>query len=179
MAGAMSRRIAAWSRRGPRARRQDPDADPAFGPLRQARRYPRRVVDPSPINPLGPRPMTDAEIEATIDDFVASAVLASRPATTASRSWARKAICSTSSPRRAPMTAPTAGAASVENRHRFPVEIVRRVRAQLVGRTSSSCTASRLIDLVEGGATADEIDQLALRGAGRGRRHLQHRHRLA
>jgi len=46
----------------------------------------------SPITPFTARAMTGREIVRTIGDYANSAVRAARPATTASRSWARRAI---------------------------------------------------------------------------------------
>ena len=115
----------------------------------------------SPINPRVPRPMTDAEIEATVDDFVTSAELASRAGYDGVEIMGSEGylLNQFTAPRTNDRTDRWGG--SVENRNRFPVEIVRRVRATL-GPDFLVMYRISAIDLVERGATADEIDQLAL-----------------
>jgi 2,4-dienoyl-CoA reductase (NADPH2) len=115
----------------------------------------------SPINPRVPRPMTDVEIEATVDDFVSSAVLASRAGYDGVEVMGSEGylINQFTAPRTNDRTDRWGG--SVENRNRFPVEIVKRIRAVL-GPDFLLMYRISAIDLVEGGSTADEIDQLAL-----------------
>jgi 2,4-dienoyl-CoA reductase (NADPH2) len=115
----------------------------------------------SPINPRVPRPMTDAEVEATVDDFVNSAVLASQAGYDGVEIMGSEGylINQFTVPRTNDRTDRWGG--SVENRNRFPVEIVKRIRAAL-GPDFLVMYRISAIDLVERGSTADEIDQLAL-----------------
>jgi 2,4-dienoyl-CoA reductase (NADPH2) len=115
----------------------------------------------SPINPRVPRPMTDAEIETTVDDFVNSAVLASQAGYDGVEVMGSEGylINQFTAPRTNDRTDRWGG--SVENRNRFPVEIVKRIRAAL-GPNFLVMYRISAIDLVERGSTADEIDRLAL-----------------
>jgi 2,4-dienoyl-CoA reductase (NADPH2) len=115
----------------------------------------------SPINPRVPRPMTDAEIESTIDDFVTSAVLASKAGYDGVEIMGSEGylINQFTVPRTNDRTDRWGG--SAENRNRFPVEIVKRVRAAL-GPDFLVMYRISAIDLVERGSTGEEIDQLAL-----------------
>ncbi len=79
---------------------------------------------------------------------------------TASRSWAAKAICSTSSSHRAPTSGPTNGAVHPRIAGGFPVEIVRRSRAA-VGSDFIICYRMSMADYVEDGQSWDEIVALA------------------
>ena len=91
------------------------------------------------------------------------------PATTASRSWAPRATSSTRCSPPARTTAPTAGAASAENRMRFPVEIVERVR-EAVGDDFIVMYRMSLLDLVDDAQSWDETAELARRIEAAGRR---------
>src|ERR1700757_83706 len=115
----------------------------------------------SPINPRVPRPMTDAEIEATVDDFVKSAVLAAKAGYDGVEIMGSEGflINQLTAPRTNDRTDRWGG--SAENRNRFPVEIVKRVRAAL-GPHFLLMYRISAIDLVERGSTGEEIDQLAL-----------------
>jgi 2,4-dienoyl-CoA reductase (NADPH2) len=115
----------------------------------------------SPINPRIPRPMTDAEIEATIEDFVRSAVLASNAGYDGVEIMGSEGylINQFTAPRTNDRNDRWGG--SVENRNRFSVEIVKRTRAAL-GPDFLVMYRISAIDLVERGSTAAEIDQLAL-----------------
>jgi 2,4-dienoyl-CoA reductase (NADPH2) len=115
----------------------------------------------SPINSRVPRPMTDEEIEATIDDYANAAVLASQAGYDGVEIMGSEGylINQFTAPRTNDRT--DRWGCSVENRNRFPVEIVRRIRAAL-GPGFLVMYRISAIDLVERGSTADEIDQLAL-----------------
>jgi 2,4-dienoyl-CoA reductase (NADPH2) len=115
----------------------------------------------SPINPRVPRPMTGAEIEATVDDFVASAVLASKAGYDGVEIMGSEGylINQFTAPRTNDRTDRWGG--SAENRNRFPVEIVKRIRSAL-GPDFLVMYRISAIDLVERGSTGEEIDQLAL-----------------
>ena len=110
----------------------------------------------SPINPNAPRRMSEADILRTIEDYARPRRWPARPATTASRSWARRAISSTSSRRRAPTTAPMPGAA----RSKTGCVLHSRSCAACAQRTGSDFLVIfrvSSIDLVEGGLTREEI----------------------
>jgi 2,4-dienoyl-CoA reductase (NADPH2) len=115
----------------------------------------------SPINPRVPRPMTDEAIEATIKDFVNAAVLASRAGYDGVEIMGSEGylINQFTASRTNDRTDRWGG--SVENRNRFSVEIIKRVRAAL-GPGFLLMYRISAIDLVERGSTATEIDQLAL-----------------
>jgi len=115
----------------------------------------------SPINPRIPKPMTGEEIEATIDDFVSSAALAARAGYDGVEIMGSEGylINQFTAPRTNDREDRWGG--SAENRNRFSVEIVRRIRERL-GPHFLIMYRISAIDLVEGGTTADEIDQLAL-----------------
>lgn len=117
---------------------------------------------PSAINRREPRPLQAQEIVQTIEDYAAAAALAKEAGydgveIMASEGYLINQFTVTRTNNR---TDEWGG--SVENRHRLPVEIVSRARAAagsdfiIVYRISS-------IDLVEGGATADEIEALAVK----------------
>lgn len=114
----------------------------------------------SPINRFVPRAMTTAEIERTIEDFVACALLAREAdfdgvEIMGSEGYLLNQFTATRTNHRQ-----DEWGGSADNRHRLPVEIVRRVRAAagddflIVYRISA-------IDLVDGGAPGSEIDRLA------------------
>ena len=96
-----------------------------------------------------------------------------RPATTASRSWAPRATCSTSSSRRAPTSAPTSWGGSPENRRRFAVEIVRAVR-EAVGPDFIVVYRLSMLDLVPDGPDLGRDRRAGPRG--RGGRGDDHQH---
>ena len=110
----------------------------------------------APINRLKPHALTDAEVEQTIEDFVACALLAQSAGYDGVEIMGSEGYLVTqfTSPRTNNRGDRWGGA--YENRLRFPVEIVRRTRERtgpgflIVFRISA-------LDLVEGGLTADEI----------------------
>ena len=106
--------------------------------------------------------MTDAEIEATVDDFVASAELASQAGYDGVEIMGSEGYLLNQFT--APRTNDRADrwGGSVENRNRFPVEIVSARTRRVLGPDFLVMYRISAIDLVERGATADEIDQLAL-----------------
>lgn len=114
----------------------------------------------SPINRFAPREMTPAEIESTIDDFAACAVLARDAGFDGVEIMGSEGyLINQFTVARTNQRADEWGGPAA-NRHRFPVEIVKRVRAAagdeflIVYRISA-------LDLVEGGAPGEEIDALA------------------
>lgn len=116
----------------------------------------------APINRFPPREMTDADIRRTIDDF-ASAALNARDADfdgveiMGSEGYLINEFTVT----RTNIREDDWGG-SVENRHRFPVEIVKAVR-QRCGPEFLIIYRISAADLVEGGAPAEEIAALARR----------------
>ena len=114
----------------------------------------------APINRYVPREMTDADIRRTIEDFANAAANAQAAGfdgveIMGSEGYLLNEFTVTHTNKRE-----DDWGGSVENRHRFPVEIVRAVRER--------CGAGFLViyrisaaDLVEGGAPAEEIAALA------------------
>jgi len=115
---------------------------------------------PSPINKRGPRALDDAEIEATIDDFVRCAELAAEAGfdgveIMGSEGYLLNQFAVTRTNDRTDRWG-----GSVENRHRLAVEVVRRTRERL-GPAFLTMYRLSAIDLVEGGAPPAEIATLA------------------
>ncbi|SUA88622.1 2,4-dienoyl-CoA reductase [NADPH] [Pandoraea pulmonicola] len=114
----------------------------------------------APITPARPRELTSDEVEATIDDFVHCASLAQRAGydgveIMGSEGYLINEFIAARTNHRT-----DAWGGSYENRMRFPVEIVRRVRER-VGRDFIIIYRLSMLDLVEGGSTFDEVVQLA------------------
>jgi 2,4-dienoyl-CoA reductase (NADPH2) len=115
---------------------------------------------PSPINPRAPRALGTAEVWQTVDDYVRCAELAQRAGfdgveIMGSEGYLLNQFTVTRTNNRSDEFG-----GSVENRHRLPVEIVRRTRERLGPEFLIMYRVSAL-DLVEGGAPAAEIIQLA------------------
>ncbi|MFJ6737743.1 FAD-dependent oxidoreductase [Streptomyces sp. NPDC091279] len=126
--------------------------------------YHRDLVAPSPlqapISPYPPRALTDAEIERTIDDYVRTARLARRAGYDGVEIMGSEGYLINEF-----IAAPTnhrtdRWGGSYENRMRFPVEIVRRVR-EAVGEDFIVVYRLSMLDLVPGGSTLDEVITLA------------------
>jgi 2,4-dienoyl-CoA reductase (NADPH2) len=126
--------------------------------------YHQDLVAPSalqaPINPMKPKALSTEEVYQTVDDFVRCAALAKVPATTASRSWARKATCSTNSLPHAPTSATTNGVAATATASAFRSRSC-AARAKRVGANFIIIYRLSMLDLVEGGSTLDEVIELA------------------
>jgi 2,4-dienoyl-CoA reductase (NADPH2) len=122
---------------------------------------------PSPINPRIPRELTTEEVEKTIEDFVNCALLAREAGYDGIELMGSEGylINQFTAPRTNSRTDKWGG--SFENRMRFPVEVVRRTR-QALGPDFLIIYRISAIDLVEGGLTGEEIDQLALAVEGAG-----------
>jgi 2,4-dienoyl-CoA reductase (NADPH2) len=122
--------------------------------------YHDEIVAPSPIkspiNKTVPRALTGAEIERTIDDYAAAAALARDAGFDGVEIMASEGylVSQFLSPRT--NTREDAWGGAFANRLRFPAEIVRRVRAR-TGADFLLIYRSSVLDLVEGGMTADEI----------------------
>ena len=115
---------------------------------------------PSPINPRAPRALSTAEVWQTIEDYVRCAELAQRAGfdgveIMGSEGYLLNQFTVTRTNNRSDEFG-----GSVENRHRLPVEIVRRTRERLGPQFLLMYRVSAL-DLVEGGAPTDEIIGLA------------------
>ncbi|MCB2006361.1 MAG: FAD-dependent oxidoreductase [Rhodoferax sp.] len=116
----------------------------------------------SPINPRTPKPMTGEEIQGTIDDFVACARLAALAGYDGVEVMGSEGylINQFVVPRTNNRNDEWGG--TFEKRTRFPVELVKSLRTALGPEFMIMYRISAL-DLVEGGSTADEIDELARR----------------
>ncbi len=115
---------------------------------------------PSRINPRVPRALATAEVWQTIEDYVRCAELAQSAGfdgveVMGSEGYLINQFAVTRTNDRADEFG-----GSVQNRHRFAVEIVRRTRARLGPEFLLMYRVSAL-DLVEGGAPASEIVELA------------------
>ncbi|CAN5413626.1 NADPH-dependent 2,4-dienoyl-CoA reductase [soil metagenome] len=115
---------------------------------------------PSPINPRAPRALSTAEVWQTIEDYVRCAELAQRAGfdgveIMGSEGYLLNQFTVTRTNNRSDEFG-----GSMENRHRLPVEIVQRTRERLGPEFLLMFRVSAL-DLVEGGAPAAEIIQLA------------------
>ena len=110
---------------------------------------------PSPINRRKPRALADGEVEETIEAFVRCAALAQEAGYDGIEVMASEGYLVTqfTSPRTNDRTDRWGG--SLENRLRFPVEIVRRTRAR-TGRDFLIVYRISALDLVDGGLDADE-----------------------
>ncbi|EDT39560.1 NADPH-dependent 2,4-dienoyl-CoA reductase [Burkholderia ambifaria] len=126
--------------------------------------YQPKLVAPSalraPINPFVPHELTDDEVEQTIADFVNCAALAQYAGydgveIMGSEGYLINEFIAARTNQRADRWG-----GAYENRIRFPVEIVRRVRER-VGRNFIIVYRLSMLDLVEGGSTLDEVIQLA------------------
>ncbi|AKM32255.1 NADPH-dependent 2,4-dienoyl-CoA reductase [Pandoraea faecigallinarum] len=114
----------------------------------------------APITPARPRELTSDEVDATIDDFVTCAALAQHAGydgveIMGSEGYLINEFIAARTNHRT-----DAWGGSFENRMRFPVEIVRRVRER-VGREFIIIYRLSMLDLVEGGSTFDEVAGLA------------------
>jgi 2,4-dienoyl-CoA reductase (NADPH2) len=114
----------------------------------------------SPINHRIPRQLSSEEVDKTVDDFVRCAELAREAGYDAIELMGSEGylICQFTAPRTNQREDEWGG--SLENRIRFPLEIVRRTRARL-GTEFPIIFRISAIDLVEGGLTGEEIDLYA------------------
>lgn len=110
----------------------------------------------SPINPFKPRQMSERNIRSTIDDFARAAVLAREAGYDGVEVMGSEGYLINQ------FTAPRVNrreddwGGPVENRVRFPVEIVRKVR-EAAGPDFIIIYRLSMLDLVEGGNTWDEV----------------------
>jgi 2,4-dienoyl-CoA reductase (NADPH2) len=126
--------------------------------------YQPKLVAPSalqaPINPFVPHELTDEEVEQTIDDYVRCAALAQHAGYDGVEIMGSEGylINEFIVPRTNHRNDRWGG--SYENRIRFPLEIVRRIRER-VGRDFIIIYRLSMLDLVEGGSTLEEVIGLA------------------
>lgn len=122
--------------------------------------YHQDLVAPSPlqapISPLVPRELTDADVERTIEDYARAARLARRAGydgveIMGSEGYLINEFIAAWTNRRTDRWG-----GCYENRMRFPVEIVRRVR-EAVGEDFIVIYRLSMLDLVPGGSSLDEV----------------------
>ncbi|MFH8221917.1 FAD-dependent oxidoreductase [Streptomyces sp. NPDC018057] len=126
--------------------------------------YHRDLVAPSPlqapISPYVPRELSDADVERTVDDYVRTALLARRAGydgveIMGSEGYLVNEFVAARTNHRTDRWGGTH-----ENRMRFPVEIVRRVR-EAVGEDFIVVYRLSMLDLVPDGSSLDEVVTLA------------------
>ncbi|MEV8316570.1 NADPH-dependent 2,4-dienoyl-CoA reductase [Streptomyces sp. NPDC059900] len=126
--------------------------------------YHEGLVAPSaikaPISPFVPRALEDDEVEQTIEDFVRAAELAKRAGydgveVMGSEGYLINEFIAAPTNRREDRWG-----GAYENRIRFPVEIVRRIRER-VGADFIIIYRLSMLDLVPGGSTLEEVVHLA------------------
>ncbi|WP_292038823.1 MULTISPECIES: NADPH-dependent 2,4-dienoyl-CoA reductase [unclassified Brevundimonas] len=126
--------------------------------------YSSELVGPSaikaPINPFVPHPLTGEEVEQTIEDFVNAAHLAQYAGYDGVEIMGSEGYLINEFIAARTNQRDDEWGGSYENRIRFPVEIVRRVREK-VGPNFIIIYRLSMLDLVEGGSTLDEVIQLA------------------
>jgi 2,4-dienoyl-CoA reductase (NADPH2) len=122
------------------------------------------LVGPSPlkapISPFVPNELTDAEVEQTVEDYARCAELAKEAGydgveVMGSEGYLINEFIAAATNRRTDRWG-----GSYENRVRFPLEIVRRVRER-VGEDFILVYRLSMLDLVPGGSTLDEVVALA------------------
>ena len=113
----------------------------------------------SPINPFTPRALTDSEVYKQIDDFVFTSVQAQKAGYDgveimgSEGYFLNQFIAARTNQREDDW------GGSYENRIRLPIEVVRRVR-EAVGEHFIIIFRLSMLDLVDGGSTAEEVIQL-------------------
>lgn len=124
------------------------------------------IVGPSPIqapiSPLTPRELDDAEIERTIDDFARTARLARLAGYDGVEIMGSEGYLINQFTARRTNHREDRWGGSLDDRLRFPVEIVRRVR-EAVGERFIVIYRLSMLELVPEGATLDEATELARR----------------
>ncbi|MFI0986027.1 FAD-dependent oxidoreductase [Streptomyces exfoliatus] len=126
--------------------------------------YHPALVAPSaikaPISPFVPNELTDAEVEQTVEDYARCAELAKEAGydgveVMGSEGYLINEFIATATNQRTDRWG-----GSYENRVRFPLEIVRRIRER-VGEDFILVYRLSMLDLVPGGSTLEEVVQLA------------------
>jgi 2,4-dienoyl-CoA reductase (NADPH2) len=125
--------------------------------------YSPNLVAPSaiqaPINPFKPKALTDKEVIKQIDDYVATAANAQKAGydgveIMGSEGYFLNQFIAARTNKR-----DDRWGGSYENRIRLPIEVVRQVR-EAVGEAFIIIFRLSMLDLVEGGSTAEEVIQL-------------------
>jgi 2,4-dienoyl-CoA reductase (NADPH2) len=125
--------------------------------------YSPNLVAPSaikaPINPFVPKALSEQEIHKQIDDFVSTALHAQQAGydgveIMGSEGYFLNQFIATRTNQRTDQWG-----GSYQNRIRLPIEVVRRVR-EAVGEHFIIIFRLSMLDLVEGGSSADEVIQL-------------------
>ncbi|MBZ6102529.1 NADPH-dependent 2,4-dienoyl-CoA reductase [Streptomyces olivaceus] len=114
----------------------------------------------APISPHVPRELTDAEVERTVDDYVRTARLARGAGYDGVEIMGSEGYLINEFVAARTNHRTDRWGGSYENRIRFPVEIVRRVR-EAVGEDFIVVYRLSMLDLVPGGSTLDEVIALA------------------
>ncbi|MFJ6845315.1 FAD-dependent oxidoreductase [Streptomyces griseoluteus] len=126
--------------------------------------YHADLVAPSPlqapISPHVPRELTDADIERTIEDYARTALLARRAGYDGVEIMGSEGYLVNEFIAAATNHRTDRWGGSYENRMRFPVEIVRRVR-EAVGEDFIIIYRLSMLDLVPGGSSLPEVVTLA------------------
>ncbi|MDX3615655.1 NADPH-dependent 2,4-dienoyl-CoA reductase, partial [Streptomyces europaeiscabiei] len=126
--------------------------------------YHRDLVAPSalqaPISPYVPHALTDAEVEQTIDDYARAARLARQAGYDGVEIMGSEGYLINEFIAAGTNHRDDRWGGSYENRTRFPVEIVRRVR-EAVGEDFIVVYRLSMLDLVPGGSSFDEVVILA------------------
>lgn len=126
--------------------------------------YHQDLVAPSaiaaPINPIKPKALSASEVEQTIDDFVNCAVLAQSAGYDGVEIMGSEGYLINEFITACTNQRDDEWGGSFANRMRLPVEIVRRTR-QAVGSNFIIIYRLSMLDLVEGGSSADEVLELA------------------
>ena len=114
----------------------------------------------APINPVKPKALSSAEVEQTIFDFVNCAKLAQYAGYDGVEIMGSEGYLINEFIAQRTNHRDDEWGGSYENRIRFPIEIVKRTRAE-VGENFIIIYRLSMLDLVEGGSTLEEVIQLA------------------
>lgn len=114
----------------------------------------------APISPFVPNELTDAEVEQTVEDYVRCAELAKEAGYDGVEVMGSEGYLINEFIAAATNQRTDRWGGSYENRVRFPLEIVRRIRER-VGEEFILVYRLSMLDLVPGGSTLDEVVALA------------------
>ncbi|MGW0121183.1 FAD-dependent oxidoreductase [Streptomyces sp. NPDC003327] len=114
----------------------------------------------APISPFPPNELTDAEVEQTVEDYARCAELAKEAGYDGVEVMGSEGYLINEFIAAATNHRTDRWGGSYENRVRFPLEIVRRIRER-VGEDFILVYRLSMLDLVPGGSTLEEVVQLA------------------